>query len=185
METPQGWERAQHSWYGVATMIRFDQGMRRFNYRVVAVAIHDGSVLLHRADHETFWTLPGGRAEHGETAEQTIKREMREELETDVEVVRLLWLVENFFEYDGRDCHEIALYFLIRFPENSLPRTCAAFDRIDAGVALRFTWHPVQTDLLMQLPLFPVFLPQALTELPISVVHIVEREAAPSATTLE
>ena len=71
-------------------MIRFDQGTRRFNYRVVGVAIHDGSVLLHRAAHDPFWTLPGGRAEHGETAEQTLKREMREELETDVHVLRLL-----------------------------------------------------------------------------------------------
>ena len=98
---------------------------------MVGVAIHDGSVLLHRADHESFWTLPGGRVEHGETAEQTVKREMQEELETDVDVVRLLWLVENFFEYDGRRYHEIALYFLIRFPDNSLPRTSAAFDRND------------------------------------------------------
>ena len=80
-------------------MIRFDQGNRRFNYRIVGVAIHDDAVLLHRADHESFWTLPGGRAEHGETAEETIQREMREELETDVHVDRLLWIVENFFEY--------------------------------------------------------------------------------------
>ena len=166
-------------------MIRFDEGTRRFNYRVVGVAIHDGSVLLHRADHESFWTLPGGRVEHGETAEQTVKREMQEELETDVDVVRLLWLVENFFEYDGRRYHEIALYFLIRFPDNSLPRTSAAFDRNDAGVRLKFQWHPVQAELLMQLPLLPAFLPPALTGLPSSVVHIVQRDTLPSATTLD
>lgn len=166
-------------------MIRFDEGMRRFNYRVVAVAMHDGSVLLHRADHEPFWTLPGGRAEHGETAEETVKREMREELETDVDVVRLLWFVENFFGYEGLSYHEIALYFLIRFPENSLPRTSAAFDRTDAGVLLRFKWHPVQADLLVQLPLLPAFLPQALTDLPTSVVHIVQRDIVSSPTLLE
>ncbi len=90
-------------------MICFDQGTRRFNYRVVGVAIHDDSVLLHRAAGESFWTLPGGRAEHGETAEQTIRREMLEELETDVHVDRLLWVVENFFEYDGLSYHELAL----------------------------------------------------------------------------
>ena len=166
-------------------MIRFDEGTRRFNYRVVGVAIHDGSLLLHRADHESFWTLPGGRPEHGETAEQTVKREMQEELETDVDVVRLLWFVENFFEYDGRCYHEIALYFLIRFPDNSLPRTSAAFDRNDDGVLLRFQWYPLQAELLMQLPLLPAFLPAALTDLPNSVVHIVQRDTVPSATTLE
>ena len=166
-------------------MIRFDQGTRRFNYRVVGVAIHDGSVLLHRADHEAFWTLPGGRAEHGETAEQTLKREMREELETDVDVVRLLWFVENFFEYDGRSYHEIALYFLMQFPENSLPCTSASFDRFDAGVRLRFKWHLLQADLLTQLPLFPAFLPQALIELPSTTVHVVQRDIARSLKALE
>jgi ADP-ribose pyrophosphatase YjhB (NUDIX family) len=164
-------------------MIQFDEGMRRFNYRVVGVAIHDESVLLHRAAHESFWTLPGGRAEHGETAEQTIKREMQEELETDVDVVRLLWFVENFFAYDGRQYHEIALYFLIRLPENSPLRASAAFDRTDAGVLLNFKWHPLQADLLTKLPLLPAFLPAAVTELPLSVVHVIQREAPAAAVT--
>jgi 8-oxo-dGTP pyrophosphatase MutT (NUDIX family) len=47
---------------------------------------------------EVFWALPGGRAEMGEVAEHTIRREMREEMSTDVVVIRLLWLVENFFD---------------------------------------------------------------------------------------
>lgn len=157
-------------------MIRFDQGNRRFNYRIVGVAIHDDAVLLHRADQESFWTLPGGRAEHGETAEQTIKREMLEELETDVHVDRLLWVVENFFEYDGLSYHELALYFLIRFPQGTAPLRTDAFDRIDAGVTFKFRWFPVRCDELEELPLFPQFLSRGLTDLPRSVVHIVERE---------
>jgi len=157
-------------------MIRFDQGNRRFNYRVAGVAIHNDSVLLHRADHESFWTLPGGRAEHGETAEDTIRREMREELETDVHVDRLLWVVENFFEYDGLRYHELAQYFLIRFPEGTAPLRAEAFDRINAGVRFRFRWFPVRRDELDELALFPAFLSRGLTDLPRSVVHIVERE---------
>jgi ADP-ribose pyrophosphatase YjhB (NUDIX family) len=157
-------------------MIRFDQGNRRFNYRVAGVAIHNDSVLLHRAGHESFWTLPGGRAEHGESAEQTIKREMREELETDVHVDRLLWIVENFFEYDGLSYHELALYFLIRFPEATAPLKAEAFDRIDGGVPFTFRWFPVKRNDLEELPVFPTFLRQGLADLPGSVVHIVERE---------
>ena len=162
-------------------MIRFDQGTRRFNYRVAGVAIHEGSVLLHRAQHDPYWTLPGGRAEHGETAEQTIRREMREELATDVDVVRLLWLAENFFDLNGLVYHELALYFLIRFPENSLPLASRAFDRNEAGVPFQFEWHPLHHQTLQQLPLFPAFLPQGLTELPASVVHIVQRDDLPAA----
>ena len=110
---------------------------------------------------------------------------MQEELETDVDVVRLLWFVESFFDYDALRYHEIALYFLIRFPDDSLPRTSAAFDRSDAGVRLRFEWHPVQAELLTQLPVLPAFLPSALTDLPRSVVHIVQRDPAPSAAASE
>jgi ADP-ribose pyrophosphatase YjhB (NUDIX family) len=157
-------------------MIRFDQGNRRFNYRVVGVAIHKDSVLLHRIDRDPFWTLPGGRAEHGETAEQTITREMLEELETTVHVDRLLWVVENFFTYDGMSYHELSLYFLMRFPPGSAPLRAEAFDRIDAGVPMRFRWVPVTRDALGALPLQPVFLYQGLIELPPSVVHVVQRD---------
>jgi ADP-ribose pyrophosphatase YjhB (NUDIX family) len=162
------------------SVIRFDQGTRRFNYRVVGVAIHDGSVLLHRANHDAFWTLPGGRAEHGETAEQTIKREMVEELRTSVEVVRLLWLVENFFEYEGLNYHEVALYFLIRFPPGSAPLNAAACDAVDAAVPLRFKWFRVEPTQLANLPLVPAFLAKGLANVPISVVHVVQRDSVPS-----
>lgn len=97
-------------------MIIFDKGINRFNYRVVGVAVHENSVLLHKAEGDVFWTFPGGRAEFGETAEETLKREMREEIGAEVEVVRLLWFVENFFTYAGKRYHEIALYFLMRLP---------------------------------------------------------------------
>jgi ADP-ribose pyrophosphatase YjhB (NUDIX family) len=80
-------------------MIRFEQGNNCFNYRIVGVAVHEHAGLLHQAEGDSFWTCPGGRAELGEAAEQTLQREMREELGVEVEVVRLLWFVENFFEY--------------------------------------------------------------------------------------
>ena len=159
-------------------MIRFDLGTRRFNYRIVGVAIHDEQVLLHRAEHETFWTCPGGRAEFGEAAEDTIKREMREELDTEIEVIRLLWFVENFFEYEGLSYHELAVYFLIRFPDGSRPLASRGFESADQGVKLLFQWVPVNVKVLTELPLLPAFLPAGLVDLPASMVHLVERTEA-------
>ena len=156
-------------------MICFEQGNHRFNYRIVGVAIHNDSVLLHRADHEAFWTLPGGRGELGETAEETLKREMLEELETDVDVDRLLWVVENFFEYEGVRYHELALYFLIRFRPGSARLHSEAFDGAEGRVPLRFRWFPVRHEALVALPLMPPFLPGALINLPRSPVHVVDR----------
>lgn len=70
------------------TMITFARENTRFTYRIVGVTIEDGRVLLHQAEGDDFWALPGGRAELLEPAEATLRREMREELDIEVEVVR-------------------------------------------------------------------------------------------------
>ena len=81
-------------------MISFIVDGVRFNFRAAAVIVDDGYVLLHRAAHEDFWSLPGGRVEAGEASAATVARELTEELgpACDARVGRLLWVVENFFD---------------------------------------------------------------------------------------
>ena len=159
-------------------MITFDEGDNRFNYRIAGVAVHNDSILLHQAEGDAFWTFPGGRAEFGESAQQTMRREMREEMGADVEVIRLLWLVENFFTYANRDYHELSLYFLIRLqgkPQHvAYPGPFHGHE--ETGVRLIFQWFPNRPELLESLPLLPSFLQRALQVLPESVVHIVQDE---------
>src|ERR1700754_2554245 len=90
---------------------------RIFQMRIAGLAFRDGHVLVHRATHEAFWTFPGGRAEVGETSEETLRREMVEELGVEADVERLLWSVENFFDYEGKRWHEFGLYYLMHLPE--------------------------------------------------------------------
>lgn len=158
-------------------MIRIDQGNKRFNYRVVGIAIHEGYVLLHKAEIDNFWTFPGGRAEIGEPAETTLKREMKEELNTNIEIMRLLWFVENFFKYDDKNYHEIALYFLMRFPVSSryLDKS-VTYRGIEEGSPLTFQWFKNDAATLSQLPLLPSFLQTTLQILPTSMEHIVHYE---------
>ena len=152
-------------------MIRLEIGNDCFNYRVVGVAIHENSVLLHQGEGEDFWTFPGGRAEFGETAEQTLKREMREEIGADVEVIRLLWFVESFYTYADIQTHEIALYFLMRLPP--APEYKGSFLGEEETMKLTFQWFPLNLEVLSSLPLLPSFLQTALQELPESVQHVV------------
>jgi ADP-ribose pyrophosphatase YjhB (NUDIX family) len=49
-------------------MITFSKSDRRFNFRVAGIAIDDDYVLLYRAERDSFWTFPGGRAEINETS---------------------------------------------------------------------------------------------------------------------
>jgi 8-oxo-dGTP pyrophosphatase MutT (NUDIX family) len=162
-------------------MIVFEKGNHRFNYRVVGIVVHENSVLLHQADGEDFWTFPGGRAEFGETAEQTLRREMKEELGIEVEVVRLLWLVENFFNFEGKDYHEIAFYFLMQLPPGCEYLLQPSFQGEEAGFKLTFRWFPQQPEVLSSLPLMPSFLQTAVHQLPDSVQHVVHYDYWPTA----
>lgn len=156
-------------------MITFAQDGIRFTYRIVGVAMDDGRVLLHRAETEDFWALPGGRGELLETAATTLRREMCEELGVEVEVGRLLWVVENFFRYAGADYHELALYFLMN-PPMDWPRRCQSepFDGQEGHLRLVFQWFPVAA--LEALPLYPTFLRQALQVLPAVPEHVVHTD---------
>ena len=109
------------------TLITIKDGKRRFNHRIAGLAFRDGHVLVHRATHETFWTFPGGRAEIGETSSETLVREMQEELGVEATVGPLLWIVENFFDYEGKAWHELGLYY----------RTISPSTRATSSTAMR------------------------------------------------
>lgn len=158
-------------------MIVIDKEQQRFNYRIAGLAFRDGALLVHQAEGDDFWTLPGGRAEIGEPAEQTLRREMKEELGTEAEILRPLWFVENFFNYDNKDYHEVALFFLMRFPD---PGPVLGADGpmigLDDGVRLIFRWVPADARSLAALPLLPSFLQNAAGDLPQALQHVVHRD---------
>ncbi len=157
------------------TMITFAQGNIRFTHRIAGVAIEDGRVLLHQAESDDFWALPGGRAELLEPAAATLRREMQEELGIDVEVVRLLWLVENFFEYEGMDIHELGFYFLMQVPPDWPLRTVdGPFAGEEGHLPLEFRWFPVAD--LPGMVVYPSFLRTELHALPATIQHVVHRD---------
>lgn len=156
-------------------MIAFDAGDARFSYRIVGVALDGARVLIHRAETDDFWALPGGRGELAETARETLRREMREELGAEVALGRLLWVVENFFTLGGRRYHELSLFFLITFSDPAIYRHTAPFFGDEGGLRLIFAWHPLaQLDAIV---LHPSFLREGLRALPRTAEHIVHIDA--------
>jgi len=145
-----------------------------FNFRVGAVIIDPAGerVLIHRAVTDPFWTLPGGRVELLEPAADALMREMREELSVDTEVERLLWVVENFFVYEGKQRHEIAFYFLVSLPAGSpIYSQREPFSGDEEGLELIFEWHSLAT--IEQVNLLPSFVCNGLRSIPLSVQHVV------------
>jgi len=94
-------------------MISFDRENRRFKYRVAGVCVHDGYVLLTRADQDDYWILPGGRVELLEDTRAALRREWVEETGHEAEIKNLLWIVENFFYLAGTVYHELAFIYAI------------------------------------------------------------------------
>lgn len=66
--------------------------------RVSAAVIHkDGKIYATRRGYGEFkglWEFPGGKREEGETGEETIIREIKEELDVDIKVEKFLTTVE-------------------------------------------------------------------------------------------
>jgi len=73
--------------------------------RVVAAVIRDGERIFATqrgyGPYKDGWEFPGGKIEPGETPEQALAREIREELDTEIEVGEKLTQVE----YDYPEFH--------------------------------------------------------------------------------
>ena len=104
------------------------------------VCAADGKVLLCKAKGGSSTYLPGGHIEFGETAAEALVREMKEESGLDVEVGKLLGVLENSFLQHGEKHCEINLVY-----EMSLsPRRDGADSAVNAIEPwIEFEWRDI------------------------------------------
>ncbi|HLJ81411.1 MAG TPA: NUDIX domain-containing protein [Ktedonobacterales bacterium] len=85
----------------------------RFRIGVFAVIEREGKYLLaHRSDID-WWNLAGGGLEYGETVEEGLAREVREEVGVAIEIVRLVGV------YSKPRKREVVLCFMCRLAAGS------------------------------------------------------------------
>ena len=138
----------------------------KFNFRVCAVMIADGKILAMRDGRSPYFYLPGGRVKLGETAEEAVLREMREELDAAPEIVRPLWLNQAFFteDVDRLRYHELCVYFLMDLAGTDLLLRGESFAGREKGRAHLFEWLAFER--LKDEYFYPQFLKKEIFHLP-------------------
>ncbi|MCU4706597.1 NUDIX hydrolase [Mycoplasma sp. CSL7503-lung] len=90
---------------------------KKFKLRVGAILIHENRLLVAYDDENNYYQyLPGGKVDFGESFEECIKRELKEELDLNVNSLQEFCLYEGFFfnKYVKKDFHEISMYYLVK-----------------------------------------------------------------------
>jgi len=82
------------------------------NVRPTGILIENDRILLIKqyVTAARGWSLPGGKLEFGETLEQCLIREMKEETGLEVKVKELLYITDRFYDAER---HIVHISFLI------------------------------------------------------------------------
>jgi len=70
-----------------------------------AVVINDDKILIAQRAKDGFWEFPGGKIDEGETPEQCVVREMKEELNVDIKIKKFLGLIEGVYRGIPMEVH--------------------------------------------------------------------------------
>ncbi len=155
--------------------ITFKTGEGTFIFRVAAVILHDGKLLMLYKEKTDHYYLPGGRLQLHEELVDGILREVREELQVEGEVVRPLWLNQCFFknEKDPNGVHEMTLFYLVNISKSDLLLRGERFTLTEGNKTHDFRW--VELEDLQSLRVNPHFIKNEIKTLPQELTILCER----------
>ena len=93
---------------------------------------------------DTFHGPPGGAIEFRERSEGAVRREMIEELGAGVQDLKLVGVLENIFEYEGRPGHEIIFVYEARFADARYYEE-AQIRGVESGRSFQLEWKELAT----------------------------------------
>lgn len=142
----------------------------KFKYRVSGILVVNNKVLTVKIANNDFYCLPGGHVEMFEDTKHAAIREFEEETGIKVDIERLTFICENFFNGNLGKMHELGFYYLLKPQENIKTNDFEIIEKDKCGdVSLKFKWMDVDSVENFK----PEFLKDRIKSLPQSVEHLV------------
>ena len=113
--------------------------MEKRHLGVYGLIINSGKIALvlkSRGAYTGKLDLPGGSIEHGEKPEETLKREIKEELNADVKSYKLFdaeSVVVDWLHHDEiENMHHIGIFYKVQLKSGNLKEDADGFDSLGA-----------------------------------------------------
>ena len=147
--------------------ILFDVDGVLFSYRVGGVLIKDNKILLTKGGED--YSLPGGHVQIGETSSETVIREFKEETGIDVEPINVISTYENFWNWDGKKCHQLCIYYRLNMKDDT-QELIARPDTNDT----KYVW--VSLNDLSNIKLYPLGIAKLIIDEVVDSTHLIYKE---------
>lgn len=153
--------------------IKFSNEFGSFNTRVIGVCIKDEKILLSKMEGDEHWTLIGGKVKFGEDSSMAVLREYKEETGADLQVERLLSVIENFFKIDEEKWHQYIFMYLLKDDLNGLELFEGPRNILDNEKVI-MQWFELSE--LSNLIIKPNVLTKTLVNMPDKLMHVINRD---------
>ena len=134
----------------------------RLNVRAAAIIIHNNKLLAHNDIKNKHYALLGGRVKLGEDSKTAIKREVMEELGKQIEITGYVTTLENFFELNGKQYHEIQFVYKAEFVDEKDKNIEYTLKNLEGEDWVKYDW--LELEKMDVLDLRPYVLKQMLKE---------------------
>lgn len=141
--------------------------------RTVAVLVQDKKILVQRDRNGNEYALPGGHVKIGETLEDGLIREIMEETGARIKCGRLLWSEECFWEWNGKQVHNIAFYYQIEVCDELGISQNGEFVSQKDNRDVVIGWMPIED--IQNVTIYPEFLKEEIYHLDGPTKHFVSK----------
>jgi ADP-ribose pyrophosphatase YjhB (NUDIX family) len=149
-----------------------------FSYRISGILIQNSKILLQKPTNDDGFAFPGGHVSFGETNEETLIREFKEEIGVDIAVGELKWVGEIFFQWDKKPCHQISITYLVNIKNgNKIPmegKFMGMEEMENRKFNIEFYWIPLNE--INKITIYPINASKLLNKLDNGVKHFIYKE---------